>query len=57
MGSALFGETPTPPTPGPPPVPVEGGPEQRKKQRKYREPAQVFKDEDLRLGAAGKLGM
>jgi hypothetical protein len=36
---------------------TEGGPETRKKRRKYPAAAQIFPDEDLRLGAAGKLGM
>jgi hypothetical protein len=44
-------------TPGAPPAPVEGGVETGKKIRKYRPAAQLFRDEDLRLGGAGKLGL
>jgi hypothetical protein len=57
MGMGLFDSPPKPPKPSPAPIMTEGGPETRKKRRKYPAAAQVFKDEDLRLGAAGKLGM
>ncbi|MHC4622052.1 MAG: hypothetical protein ACYTEQ_30290 [Planctomycetota bacterium] len=45
-----------PPGPGPPPVMQEGEPLSKKKPKKYRPPAQIFGDKDLRLGAAGQLG-
>jgi hypothetical protein len=42
---------------GPAPTPVEQtGTSVGKKTRKYREPAQLFTDNDLRLGAGGMLG-
>ena len=49
-------KTPSPKTPGAPPAPVEGGASEGKKVRKYRPAAQMFRDEDLRLGVAGRLG-
>ena len=41
-----------------PATPVEGGfqADAGSKARKYRPAAQLFKDEDLRLGVAGRLG-
>ncbi len=61
VGSAAYTMTrpspKAPPKPGAPPTPVEGGPETGKKRKAYRPAAQLFKDEDLRLGAAGKLGL
>jgi len=60
-GTAIYGATrksPGAPAPGAPPAPVEGGPETLAKKRKaYRPASQLFRDEDLRLGAAGKLGL
>jgi hypothetical protein len=50
-------KAPTPKTPGVAPIPVTPGEELTKSRKKYRPAAQVFKDEDLRLGAAGKLGL
>ncbi len=50
-------KTPPMPKPGPPPTLQEGEPLAKKKPRKYRPAAQVFRDEDLRLGPAAKLGM
>jgi hypothetical protein len=56
--AAAAPKPPKPPDkPGPPPAPAEEGPEAGKKVKKYKSPAQLFKDEDLRLGGAGKLGM
>jgi hypothetical protein len=46
-----------PKTPGAPPAPVDGVEDTAKKVKKYRSPAQVFGDEDLRLGMGGKLGL
>ena len=50
---------PKPPKPekSAPAAPSDGGPGAGKKVKKYKDPAQVFKDEDLRLGQAGRLGM
>ena len=43
---------------GVPPAPVAGTEDKTgKKRRAYRPAAQLFKDDDLRLGSAGKLGM
>lgn len=59
-GVGIYGAVNKPKIPkmGPPPVPVEGGTEaETKKVRKYRSAAQLFRDEDLRLGAGGQLGM
>lgn len=55
---AATAKAPSPQTPGAPPAAVEGGydPGVGKKTRKYRPAAQMFRDEDLRLGVAGKLG-
>jgi hypothetical protein len=50
-------KAPKSPTPGAPPIPVTPGEEITKARKKYRPAAQVFKDEDLRLGSAGKLGL
>ena len=50
-------KSPRPKTPGPPPAPVTGETDAAKKVKKYRPAAQLFKDEDLRLGSAGKLGL
>jgi hypothetical protein len=49
--------SPDVPTPGAPAAPVTGETDAGKKVRKYKPPTQLFKDEDLRLGSAGKLGM
>ena len=46
---------PIPKTPGAPPAPDETGTAPKSKARKYRPPAQTFKD-DLRLGMGGTLG-
>ena len=40
-----------------PAAPVDGVENTAKKIRKYRPAAQVFQDEDLRLGMGGKLGL
>ena len=45
------------PTPGVPASPVSGDDKTGKKRKMYRSAAQLFKDDDLRLGSAGKLGM
>lgn len=55
--AASMPKPPQPKTPGAPPAPKEGGPDTGKKVKKYKAPAQVFKDEDLRLGQAGRLGL
>ena len=62
LGAAatIYSATRKSPTPriSPAPVPQEGGPESMaKKRRAYRPAAQLFRDEDLRLGPAGKLGL
>jgi hypothetical protein len=44
-------------TPGVPASPVSGDDKTGKKRKMYRPAAQLFKDDDLRLGSAGKLGM
>jgi hypothetical protein len=54
---SLFGKTKDPPTPGVPASPVSGDDKTGKKRKMYRPAAQLFKDDDLRLGSAGKLGM
>ena len=46
-----------PKTPGAPPAPKTGGPETGKKGKKYKPAAQLFKEEDLRLGGSGRLGL
>lgn len=59
-GTGIYSATKRPNVPksSPPPVPVEGGDEpEARKVKKYRSAAQMFRDEDLRLGAGGKLGM
>jgi hypothetical protein len=56
MAYSMTRKSPKPPTPGPPPVMQEGEP-LKKKPKKYRPPAQIFGDKDLRLGATGQLGM
>ena len=49
---------PKPKTPGAPPTAAEGLDETAKKRRRKMPPAaQMFKDEDLRLGTSGKLGL
>jgi len=53
----LFGKAPKPKPIEAPPTPIEAGEETAKKRRQYRPAAQVFKDEDLRLGMSGKLGL
>ena len=55
--SASQNKVPNPKTPGAPPAPVTGETDVGKKRKAYKAPAQLFKDEDLRLGAAGKLGL
>jgi len=50
-------KAPTVKTPGAPPVPVDAGEGASKKRRVYRPAAQLFEDQDLRLGIGGKLGM
>ena len=60
MGAGIYGMTrksPTPPATGAPPTLQTGGPDAAKKRKAYRPAAQLFKDEDLRLGTAGKLGL
>lgn len=59
VGTSIAGmmNKPKPPTPGAPPTPQTGGEETGKKRKAYRPAAQLFKDEDLRLGTAGKLGL
>lgn len=48
---------PKPKTPGAPAAPVDSAEETAKKRKAYRPAAQMFQNEDLRLGAAGKLGL
>ena len=56
-GATQARKKPGAPSPGAPPVPVDGGPDAAKKRKAYRPAAQLFRDEDLRLGVAGKLGL
>jgi hypothetical protein len=62
-GAGIYGATqaakkpPTPKTPGATPAPVTGETDLPAKVKKYRPATQMFKDEDLRLGGAGKLGL
>lgn len=55
--SAMSKKTPNPKPTGAPPTPIEAGEETAKKRKQYRPAAQVFRDEDLRLGMSGKLGL
>jgi hypothetical protein len=61
MGALAYGasqkKTPEPSVIAPPAVQPGGGVDVGKKVRKYRPAAQLFKNDDLRLGMAGKLGM
>lgn len=59
LGLAAYSMTRKPPPvpkPGPPPTMQEGEPTTKHKPRKYRPAAQVFSDEDMRLGPVGQLG-
>lgn len=61
LGLGIYSATKKPKAAAPtglPPAPIDGTLDASGKKRKaYRPAAQVFQDEDLRLGAAGKLGM
>lgn len=61
LGLGLYEAAQKPKKPAPvgvPPAPVDGTADATgKKRRAYRPAAQLFKDDDLRLGSAGKLGM
>ena len=60
VAEAVYGPEAAKPTP-PPPQPTfapEGEVPRRRKTKKYpRGPAQLFDDEDLRLGIGGRLGV
>jgi hypothetical protein len=56
-GATQAGKRPNPKTPGATPAPVTGETDLPAKVKKYRPATQMFKDEDLRLGGAGKLGL
>jgi len=55
--SSVAKKAPTAKTPGAPPAPVDAGEGAGKKRRVYRPAAQLFGDQDLRLGIGGKLGI
>lgn len=60
-GAAIYGATqnkpPKPKVAGAPPTAVDTTQDAQKKRRQYRSATQMFPDQDLRLGSAGRLGL
>ncbi|MFH0981886.1 MAG: hypothetical protein V2A79_10135 [Planctomycetota bacterium] len=55
--AASQNKPPKPKTAGAPPTAVDATAGAQKKRRQYRSATQMFGDEELRLGSAGRLGL